>query len=124
MFKNKKSLINILCWFLPLQVGIIFLSKNLQATEQGMISGVALVVISFFLKTYLDNKENLEFYSQLIEEQRKGYKDMIDGLSREKYKSFSENIDLTVRRFQRELLEYLDKREAIARSEKSTMEKV
>lgn len=124
MFKNKKSLINLLCWFLPLQVGIIFLSKNLQATEQGMISGVALVVISFFLKTYLDNKENLEFYSQLIEEQRKVYNDMVDGLNREKYKSFSENIDLTVRRFQRELLEYLEKREAIARSEKSTIAKI
>lgn len=103
---TKKDALKILFWLIPIQIGAIFLHYNVDALNRGILFPVGLILIGFIVKSYIDQKENFEFFSQLMEENRKSYERMINQLQREQCDSFSENISKSIDKFNKDFFQH------------------
>ena len=115
---TKKEALKILYWIVPIQIGAIFLQKNIDPSNKGMVLPIGLIIIGFIIKSYLDQRDNSNFYSELIEENRKIYERMIKQLQEEQASAFGRNIaeiiertnsDLERREKMRQIQENIDK---------------
>lgn len=116
MFK-KKNICDILCCLIPIQLLIFCFSRNIDKLDSNALLIMGIMTICFYVKLYFENKKNLEFYTELIKENRKTYGEMIDRLRAEKYRSFNENISESIEKFQRELFKHSERQEAIRKTE-------
>jgi hypothetical protein len=103
---TKKDALKILYWLIPIQIGAIFLHYNVDALNKGILFPIGLILIGFIVKSYIDQKENFEFFSKLMEDNRKSYEGIINKLQREQSDSFSQNISKSIDKFSNDFFQY------------------
>lgn len=100
-------------WAVPILSGLMFLNSVIDVK---IIIPIAIIVVGFFTKSYIENTENLNFYYELVEENRKNYEYIIDKLQdeiRQRDNSFNNEVKKNIENINKKLSAYCDKKEIL-----------